>query len=72
MQVIGIKPDQVAAGGDRPAAGLGTGAVRILPGNDADLPPGRGDILMPPAQRLAGPTAADTETGSWWARGSGP
>ena len=49
MQVVGIKPDQVAAGGNRPAAGLGAGAVRVLPGNDADLPLGRGDVLMPQA-----------------------
>jgi len=38
VQVVGIQPDQLTAGRDRPAARLGAGAVRVLPGHDANLP----------------------------------
>src|ERR1700729_3974749 len=46
-----------------PSAGLGAGAVRVLPGNDADLLLGGGDVLMPQAQGLARAAAALVQEG---------
>jgi hypothetical protein len=63
VQVIGIKPDQLPADGDRPAAGLGAGAVRVLPRHDADLPLGCGDVLMPQAEHFACATACLVKQG---------
>jgi len=60
VQVVGIEPDQLRPDRDRAAAGLGPCAVRVLPRRDGDLLLGRGDVLMPQAQGLAGPAAFST------------
>src|SRR6266568_1642436 len=63
MQVVGIEPDQLRPGGDRPAAGLGSRPVRVLPWHDADLLLGRGDVLMTEAQGFPRATAAVIKQG---------
>jgi integrase len=55
MQVVGVEPDQLRPDRDGPPAGLGPGAVGVVPGNDGDLALGSGDVFVTEPEGLTSP-----------------